>query len=116
MFSVITGPTISRLLNEDLQSCVDVVREAYLAHSQGLTVNPQSTILRLRTRTNARIIALPAHLEAPWRVSGIKWIASYPDNIGQGLPRASAVLILNGDDNGYPFACMEGSIISAART
>src|SRR5262249_55739334 len=37
-------------------------------------------------------------------------------NIRDGLARASAVLILNAADNGYPFACMEGSGISAART
>lgn len=116
MFRIITGRTIARLLSEDLPGCVDVVRNAYLAHARGLTVTPHSLFLRFPTKPNARIIGLPAHLGPPWRVSGIKWIASYPDNISNGLARASAVLILNDDDNGYPIACMEGSIISAART
>jgi ornithine cyclodeaminase len=116
IFRFVTGRTVSRLLAADLPGCVDVVRKAYLAHASGLTVTPHSVFLRFPGKPNARIIGLPAHLGPPWRVSGMKWIASYPDNIGHGLARASAVLILNDDENGYPVACLEGSIISAART
>ncbi|PRH78795.1 2,3-diaminopropionate biosynthesis protein SbnB, partial [Streptomyces solincola] len=39
-----------------------------------------------------------------------------PANTAAGLPRASAVLILNDPATGYPFACLESSIISASRT
>ncbi|PYU37660.1 MAG: 2,3-diaminopropionate biosynthesis protein SbnB, partial [Acidobacteria bacterium] len=46
----------------------------------------------------------------------LKWIASYPGNVQRGFPRASAVLVLNNYENGYPFAILESSIISAART
>jgi ornithine cyclodeaminase len=36
--------------------------------------------------------------------------------VAVGVPRASAVLIHNDHDTGYPFACLESSIISATRT
>src|SRR5207245_2751312 len=39
-----------------------------------------------------------------------------PGNVQRGFPRASAVLVLNNYENGYPFAILESSIISAART
>jgi len=115
-FSVITGEAIRRIILDDLKGCIQVVREAYLAHDAGRSVNPQSMFLRFNDRPNARIIALPSHLSGPWDVSGLKWVASYPDNVAKGFPRASAVLLLNSSEHGYPFACLEGSIISAART
>lgn len=115
-FSVITGQTIMRLVHDDIEGCMSVVRDCYLAHDEGRSVNPPSFFMRFPDRPNSRIIGLPTHLAQPWELSGIKWIASYPDNIAKGFPRASAVLILNNHENGYPFACLEASIISASRT
>jgi len=115
-FSIISGNTAKGLILEDIDGCMNVVHQAYLAHDAGRTANPPSAALRFVERPNARILALPAHLAEPWNVAGMKWIASYPDNIAVGLPRAAAVLILNDDRNGRPFACLESSVISAART
>jgi ornithine cyclodeaminase len=115
-FSIITGRTIFRLVHDHLDGCMEAVQQAYLAHGEGRSVNPASFFLRFPDRPNARIIGLPSHLAAPWDVSGIKWISSYPDNIQKNFPRASAVLILNDHATGYPFACLEASVISASRT
>ncbi|MET0136631.1 MAG: 2,3-diaminopropionate biosynthesis protein SbnB, partial [Kibdelosporangium sp.] len=41
-------------------------------------------------------------------VDGLRWAGSAGD--------APAMLVLNDRETGYPFACMEGSIISAVRT
>lgn len=115
-FHVIDGQTAHGLIYGDIQGCFDAVARAYIAHSDGHAVNPRSVFMTFPDRPKNRIIALPAHLNEPWNVSGVKWIASYPDNTGNGLPRASAVIILNEAEHGYPFACLEGSVISAART
>jgi ornithine cyclodeaminase len=95
---------------------IQVVRNAYRAHHQGRTIVPYSSFLRLPGSAGERIIALPAYLDGTTSVAGIKWIASFPQNIARGLPRASASIILNSLDTGWPVAMIEGSLISARRT
>ncbi|MDQ3265851.1 MAG: 2,3-diaminopropionate biosynthesis protein SbnB [Myxococcota bacterium] len=116
-FSVINGRTIHRIIHGDIPGCVAQVEEAYRIHGRKQTVNPNSYFLLFPEKPSARIIALPAFLGGGKdEVSGIKWISSYPENVAKGIPRASAVLILNNYETGYPYACLESSIISAART
>ncbi|VVE64697.1 2,3-diaminopropionate biosynthesis protein SbnB [Pandoraea captiosa] len=117
-FRVFTGEQIDAAVRAGKRDILDTVEAAYRSHHAGHTVNPQSQFLRFPDARCNRIIALPAHIhnDAGDSVTGIKWISSFPENIERGMPRASAVLILNDAPSGYPMACMEASIISAART
>lgn len=115
-FAVIPGAQVQEALQGREREIVALVESAYRAHSAGDSVNPPSYFLRFPDRPTSRIIALPASLGGQLRVDGLKWISSFPDNVAAGIPRASAVLILNDHDTGYPFACLESSIISATRT
>src|SRR6266487_3560449 len=114
--SIINGKTVFDIIHAHRAECIRIVREAYLAHARGESVNPDCYFLRFPDKPDCRIIALPAYLGNGFGVAGLKWIASYPANIQRGFPRASAVLVLNNYDTGYPFAILESSIISAART
>jgi 2,3-diaminopropionate biosynthesis protein SbnB len=115
-FAVIPGAQVRRVLQGREQQIVELVEATYRLHSAGDSVNPPSYFLRFPDRPASRIIALPASIGGELRVDGLKWISSFPENVTAGLPRASAVLILNDHDTGYPFACLESSIISATRT
>jgi ornithine cyclodeaminase len=115
-FHVMGGRDVRAAIEKSRPAIADCVREAYLAHHRGETVNPDSYFLRFPDKPNARIIALPALLRGTPPVAGLKWIASFPDNVERNIPRASAVLILNDFETGYPFACLEAAQISAART
>src|ERR1043165_7474484 len=114
--SIIDGKTVFDIISAQRGECIRIVREAYLAHDDGRSVNPDSYFLRFPDKPDCRIIALPAYLGNGFDVAGLKWIASYPRNVQRGFPRASAVLVLNDYETGYPFAILESSIISAART
>jgi N-[(2S)-2-amino-2-carboxyethyl]-L-glutamate dehydrogenase len=115
-FAVVPGGQVQRALAGREKPVVELVEATYRWHAAGDSVNPPSYFLRFPDRPTARIIALPASLGGDARVDGLKWISSFPANVAAGIPRASAVLILNDPDTGYPFACLEGSIISATRT
>lgn len=115
-FAVIPGSQVRRALEGREKEIVEVVEAAYRLHGAGRTVNPPSSFLRFPDRATSRMIALPASLGGESPVDGLKWISSFPANVRSGVPRASAVLILNDPCTGYPFACLESSIISATRT
>jgi N-[(2S)-2-amino-2-carboxyethyl]-L-glutamate dehydrogenase len=116
-FDVVPGTVVKEVLDAAATQVVDVIEDAYLRHDAGRTVNPDSYFLRFPDKPDARIIALPAFIDleaAP--VAGIKWISSFPANVASEVPRASAVLILNDYETGYPIACLEAATISAVRT
>lgn len=115
-FAVITGAQVKRALDGHEPQITELVETAYRLHGAGDSVNPPSYFLRFPDRPTSRIIALPASLGGQVQIDGLKWVSSFPDNVAAGIPRASAVLILNDRDTGYPLACLEASIISAART
>ncbi|MGH4023572.1 MAG: 2,3-diaminopropionate biosynthesis protein SbnB, partial [Pseudonocardiaceae bacterium] len=115
-FAVISGAQVQRALQGREKHIVELVEATYRLHGAGDSVNPPSYFLRFPDRPSSRIIALPASIGGQVRVDGLKWISSFPENVAAGVPRASAVLILNDHDTGYPFACLESSIISATRT
>ncbi|MFI9366795.1 2,3-diaminopropionate biosynthesis protein SbnB [Kitasatospora sp. NPDC053057] len=115
-FSVIPGAQVVDVLRGREKEVIATVENTYRLHGRGLTVNPDSYFLRFPEQPADRIIALPASVGGDVDVHGIKWISSFPGNVAAGIPRASAVVVLNDTATGYPLACLESSVISASRT
>lgn len=95
---------------------IDLAAQAYITHGRGQSCLPQSEYLRFPGKERERIIPKAGWLGGDSPAAGIKWISSFPDNVAQGMPRASALIVLNNVDNGRPTTVMEGSLISCQRT
>lgn len=113
---IVGNQVVEEVLAGQESAVLDAVRQAYLCHARGDTALPHSVFLRFPDDDRNRIIGLPAYLRQIEAVAGMKWIASFPGNVGRGLQRASAVIILNSTRTGQPVAVVEGSTISARRT
>jgi len=59
---------------------------------------------------------MPAFVGGGFSVAGIKWIASFPNNLKINAPRANSITILNDSNTGIPFATFRSSILSGIRT
>lgn len=101
----------------DMPRLIDAIEQAYLLHEQGQTIEPDASLIRWAGAQGKRILSHPAWVGGKVGMAGIKWIPSNPENPSKrGMPRASALIILNDDETGYPLAVMDGTVISAART
>jgi len=114
--NILGGANIRELIKGKEENIMSIVKEAYTLHYEEKTNLPQSVFLRFPKQKKNRIIALPGYIDGKKEVAGIKWISSFPDNINQGIERASALVVLNDMENGRPKAVLEGSQISSNRT
>ncbi|MBB6691804.1 2,3-diaminopropionate biosynthesis protein SbnB [Cohnella xylanilytica] len=104
-----------RQMGLDWPELAETIRKTALLHGTEEIAQPLKPYLRFRDPAN-RIIAMPAFVGGDVEACGIKWIASYPGNLGRGLPRAHSALVLNDPATGEPIAFIKGALISALRT
>ena len=108
---------VAQLLKYQENKVLTAVAHAYQAHAKQACVMPPNAYLRFpNSEKKKRILAKPAYLGDDFEVAGIKWSASFPENRARGLERASATLILNSMETGWPTAIMESTLLGIERT
>ncbi len=113
---VLISKEVRTILEGKEEEIMDIVKKTYVLHRDGFSSLPYSTFLRFSNHDADRIIGLPAYIGGNLDIAGIKWISSFPENIENGLERASAAIILNDMSTGRVSTFMEASVISAKRT
>lgn len=104
-----------RAVGLDWPALLDTLEAAVHIADTGEYAQPIKPYLRYGNPRN-RIIAMPAYMGGNVNAAGIKWIASFPDNINRGLPRAHSVMVLNDAQTGVPAAILNSSLTSIVRT
>lgn len=99
----------------DWNKTIDTIEDAVKCLDASDFAQPIKPYLRYRNLRN-RIIAMPAFLGGSFNMSGIKWIASFPENINKGIARAHSVVILNDADTGKPVSVVNTALLSILRT
>jgi 2,3-diaminopropionate biosynthesis protein SbnB len=104
-----------QLLGINWQKCINIIENAVNCININDFAQPVKPYLRYRNPNN-RIIAMPAFIGGDFNTAGIKWIASFPDNINKGMLRANSVTILNNADTGEVISVINTALLSVIRT
>ena len=117
----LSGKDVSALGAGDMALALADVEEALKLVHLGEAIVPEKIAMGFGKTVDdesvkGRINAMPGYLGGRFDMAGIKWIGSNPMNLQKGLPRASALTVLNDPDTKFPVCVLNGAEISAVRT
>jgi ornithine cyclodeaminase/alanine dehydrogenase len=92
---------------------LELTRRSLVEHGNRRVEMPAK--IGLHPLPDTLIHAMPAHVPAA-DACGIKWSASFPQNVKKGLPQTIGVIVMNDEETGFPIAIMDSSWVTAKRT
>ena len=99
----------------DFRLAIDAAESVLLAYRNGEVLFPEKIVQIFNPETQERINCLPATLR-PERVCGMKWVSVFPSNMSAfGVQNLAALVVLSEIEKGFPFAVMEGTLVSNVR-
>ena len=109
---ILTSSDVRALL--PMAHCIDVMREAMVALSQGRVAMPPRVIAPL-ANGNGLMATMPGSSRTP-AVDGVKLVTLMPANPAAGRAAVQGVVVLFDPVTGAPVALLEGAEITALRT
>ena len=100
----------------DVEAAIGVIEKALISYKKGRIKLPDKISQIFDEETQDRINCMPAAL-LDEKVCGVKWVSVFPQNPRMSnVPNVSGLIILSELTNGFPFAIMDGTFITALRT
>ena len=97
-------------------SIINVIENVFKQYQMGKVMLPDKISQVFNQETQDRINCMPSAL-LDQRVCGVKWVSVFPGNPHKyGLQNVSGIIILSEMEKGFPFAVMDGTLITALRT
>ena len=101
-------------VNLNMTDIIDSLEVAFKEKGEGRTEMPPKPGVHPGGGDNF-IHAMPAYIPA-LKSAGVKWVGGFPENLQQGLPYITGLLILNDHRTGIPLAVMDCTWITGMRT
>lgn len=101
-------------LDLDYREVIDVVEKGMSEFGRGTCQLPVK--IHVNTRPQTYINAMPAYIGGDQDITGMKWVAGYPENRSKGLPVTWGIMVMNDAETGAVKAIMDGRWITAIRT
>lgn len=107
------------ILNADcfnVGDTIEVMEKALISYKKGQVQLPDKISQIFDQGTQDRINCMPATLFDEG-VCGVKWVSVFPGNPHlRDCPNVSGIIVLSELEKGFPFAIMDGTLITALRT
>lgn len=99
-----------------IDKIISVIEDAFRQYHRGTVLLPDKTSQIFNAETQDRINCMPSTLLEE-KVCGVKWVSVFPGNPRKyGISNVSGLIVLSEIEKGYPFAVMDGTLITALRT
>ena len=100
----------------DIQSTISVIEKALVDYKNNKIIMPEKISQVFDEKSQNRINCMPATLKEE-KVCGVKWVSVFPGNpILYKCPNVSGLIVLSELERGYPFAIMDGTLLTSLRT
>lgn len=102
-------------LSSDVLAMLDCLEQGFEAYDKGELILPEKASQILDEATQSRVNCMPCTVPG-LGYSCVKLVSVFPDNVKDGLPNVSGMILVLSSDNGTPIAMLDAGFPTALRT